>query len=564
MNAKIHALNSTLACAMGLGLLASCTDPFHTAIPAQTGGAAGGPSAGNGGSGGGGTAGVGGGNQTTGGNGGGNADARPAADATPRRGRVDASPTVLAERRCTPLPEPMDEVLGLDCPLTGIAETMPWFPVTPPLGDLSCFPQPHPADECPFYRPTVQQFMRATQPAADGSPLFVTWRTIETAFGAHRNDPMPAVPVIEGGITQAGGRRILIDRNGYPVYYGIHLNPTFVEFIKEFGLDEGVDAVKNADPNLEIPEGAITTKEAWQVVPPGTTPPANYITIAAKVPTFRLMTNGAVVDVVQDDTMLRDVNLQLVGMHVVHTLPGHPEMIWGTFQHQQPDGQLDIAPTTDNKNEPDISAVIVEPMGITYSLFPPMTPKMQASIGRETAAIAPMFNEAMQRFTPAQVTPVYRLYPASKSHTADEDEAIVKLNGNVAMAWTAYKTANPSPNDRRGNYRFIGATWQDVPQLSFALNVVLTNNEALGNIKTNGGDDPLSITGGEDRLSGVALESFTQGVGSFASCFTCHDTRSATKNGIPTAKDTAAPALMEAKKINVSHVFNEVVRLNLR
>jgi hypothetical protein len=366
--------------------------------------------------------------------------------------------------------------------------------------------------------------------------------------------------VIEDGITQAGGRRILIDVNGNPIYYGIHLNPIMVDFIKEFGLDQGVDAVKAADPQLEIPEGAVTTKEAWMVVT-AATPPGNYITTAAKVPTFRIMMVNGVVDVVQDNTMMRDVTLQLIGIHVVHTLPGHPEMIWGTFQHQTPTGDLDIAPTTDGKNELDLTAIVETLPGVTYSLFPPNTPKAMANTGRPTNML--MFNEAMQTFTPAQATPVYRLYPASKSHTPDEDEAITKLNTNVRDAFAAFQTATPSPLDRRGNYRFIGATWQDVPQLSFATNVKLVNDETIPGIQLNGGDDPLSITGGEDRLSGVGLESFTQGVNSFPSCFKCHDTRSASKAGVPSAEDTN-PALMEAKKINVSHVFNEVVRLNLK
>jgi hypothetical protein len=340
-------------------------------------------------------------------------------------------------RRCTPLPD-LEE---LDCPLGGPADLAAWFPVTPGLGKDSCFPQPHPADECPFYRPTVQQYMIATQPdAVTGKPFFLTWNTIDNTFGAHRNDPTPDPPVIEAGITQAGGRRILIDVNGNPIYYGIHLNKVMVDFIRANGLDVGADAVKAADPNLEIPEGAVTTKEAWMVVT-GATPPTNFITTRAKVPTFRLVRTAGVTDVVQDDTVLRDVTLQLIGIHIVHTLPGHPEMVWGTFQHQLSDGQLDIAPTTDNKNETDVTAAVVEPMGINYALFAARTPKAQANTGRPTDTLMAMFNEATQTFTGSS-TPVYRLYPASKSHTSDEDEAITKLNANVALAFAAAQTAN--------------------------------------------------------------------------------------------------------------------------
>jgi hypothetical protein len=584
MNDRPHLLPRTLAFALGLGLLASCADPFHTPIPPQAG-AGGAPSGGTGGSvtppsggsggsvtpppgGSGGSVtpppGGSGGSPPAGGSGGTppNPDAAappPPVDAAPAPPVKLDAPVLPATKRCVPLPDQEE----FDCPLMGAAQIRNWLPVTPPIGkDDLCFPQPHPADECPFYRPTFRQYMIATQPVdAAGKPAFLTWNTLENTFGAGRNTPTPAVPVLLGGITQAGGRRVLIDINGNPVYYGIHMNKVMVDFIKENRLDLGAEAVKNADPNLEIPEGAVTTKEAWMVVVGNQ--PNNFITTRARVPTFRVMRVGGSAEIIEDVNTLRDVNLQLIGIHIVHALPGHPEMVWGTFQHKVlATGEFDIAPTTDNKNENDATAAVVEVPGVNYVLFPRGTAKNLANIGRATDQL--MFNEATQTFA-GQTTPVYRVYPASKSHTADEDEAITKLNLSVSTIFADAQRLGQLPaNDRRGHYRFVGATWHDVPALTFAINVPLVNDETLGDIKTFGSDDPLSFTAGEDRLSGMALESFTQGVGSFPSCFACHDTRSATSSGVPSEKDLANPPLMGPKKINVSHIFNEVVRLDLK
>jgi hypothetical protein len=350
--------------------------------------------------------------------------------------------------------------------------------------------------------------------------------------------------------------------NGNPIYYGIHMNKVMVDFIKEHGLDEGAEAVKNADPELELPEGVVTTKEAWMVVVGA--PPPNFIVVKAKVPTFKIMKVGNATEIIEDLSALRDVTLQLIGIHVVHTLPGHPEMVWGTFQHKiQATGQFDVAPTTDNKNELDPTARVLETPGVDYVLFPRGTGKAQANVGVPTDAL--MFNEATQKFMVTQATPVFRLYPASKSHTADEDEAITKLNNNLATVFAdAQRMGQMPPTDRRGNYRLVGATWHDVPAISFGVNQVMVNDESIPGIKMNGSDDPLSITAGEDRLSGVALESFTQSVNSFPGCFSCHDTRSSTKSGVPAAKDLTNPPLMGPKKINVSHIFAEVVRLDLK
>ncbi len=95
-----------------------------------------------------------------------------------------------------------------------------------------------------------------------------------------------------------------------------------------------------------------------------------------------------------------------------------------------------------------------------------------------------------------------------------------------------------------------------------APNKVLTNDETDPDIKINGSDSLHAILAGEDRLSSVAMESFTQPSDSFPNCFMCHDTRSTTARGVPSARDQAAPVLLQPKLMNVSHIFNEVVRLN--
>jgi len=78
----------------------------------------------------------------------------------------------------------------------------------------------------------------------------------------------------------------------------------------------------------------------------------------------------------------------------------------------------------------------------------------------------------------------------------------------------------------------------------------------------NGSDSAFSITGGEDRLSSTAMESFTQPSASFPNCFSCHDTQATSDNGTPQVR-SQLPVLMKPGKINVSHIFNEVVRLKI-
>jgi hypothetical protein len=172
----------------------------------------------------------------------------------------------------------------------------------------------------------------------------------------------------------------------------------------------------------------------------------------------------------------------------------------------------------------------------------------------------PVFNEATQTFDPSQQSSIYRLFPASKSNVTNIDDDIAAITDNMIAL---FKTLKLPTADKRPNYYLVGAIWQDRPDKSFKLNNLLVNDPNDPDIKLNGGDSDKSITGGEDSLSSTAMESFTQGANSFPNCFSCHDTRTATATGVPAARDTTAAVTLQPKMINVSHVFNEVVREGL-
>jgi len=181
-------------------------------------------------------------------------------------------------------------------------------------------------------------------------------------------------------------------------------------------------------------------------------------------------------------------------------------------------------------------------------------------------------DEATQTF-PGQQTSIYRMFPASKSHSIDPDAAISSLNYNVGQLFSS-KQGVLNRNDKRGNYRQVGAVWMDKPEY-FSLNTPLLNDDssplisqggdatrraaALADLAENGGDSDYSLLAGEDRLSSTAMESFTQGPGSFPNCFACHNTQAVTARGIPVAKDGVSPVLLEPKRINVSHIFSQFV-----
>ena len=113
-------------------------------------------------------------------------------------------------------------------------------------------PLPHPASECPFYRGGWQNFLVATQPDGSGAPAFLSYPTIDTVFTP--KTPRPANRSFLGLVKQAGGRQILIDQNNNTLYYGIHVNQAYADFIHANGLDTAdALAAYPSDPREEEP-----------------------------------------------------------------------------------------------------------------------------------------------------------------------------------------------------------------------------------------------------------------------------------------------------------------------
>jgi hypothetical protein len=296
------------------------------------------------------------------------------------------------------------------------------------------------------------------------------------------------------------------------------------------------------------------------------------------VPTLSQGANGVITE---DKDNPREIRAALLALHVVYTLPGHPEFIWGSFEHSiaspdisAADGKRDVAPTFFGRNpsnaDPDNLQVTDVVARVDSKLYRAGTPVNRANQAISEADLR--LDAATQSF-PGQQTSIYRMFPASKSHSVDPDAALSSLNFNVGKLFES-KTTSLSRVDKRRFYRQIGSIWMDKPDY-FALNSPLANDlssplvarggdralqkEAQDDLAINGGDSDFSILAGEDRLSSTAMESYTQAPTSFPNCFSCHNTQAVTARGIPANRDTESPVLLQAKRINVSHVFSQFV-----
>ncbi|HEY2900407.1 MAG TPA: hypothetical protein VGL59_07525 [Polyangia bacterium] len=454
------------------------------------------------------------------------------------------------------------------------AASSEWLPNTPPVSLYK--PVAHPATECPFYRGGWQNFLLATQPDAQGRPALQAYATVDDLFTSatpHAQRDTVARAWL-GDIKQAGGRQILIDGNGHSIYYGIHVNQGFADFINANNL-KTADQVKNANPNLFFPAGVVEFKSAWQEVPDGDPSLDNYISTKAWVPHLRAE-NGRIIE---DKNAPRLVTVRLLALHVVFTLPGHPEFIWSTFEHSAgtpdltaADGQRDVAPVhpgdanpslTDPNNQNDATVISMS----DHILYQAGVTAQAGNQPIAEATLAAGFNEATQTF--GARTSIYRMFPGSKSNTTHPDDAITSLNFNVETLFAQAQAAGRLPaNDKRGHYRLVGAVWMDKPayfghdspiqnDLSSPFVASVGQAKFEKDIRDNGSDSAYSILAGEDRLSSTAMESFTQAPDAFPNCFGCHNTQAITAKGVSVDRDSQGTVLIPPKLLNVSHVLSQ-------
>jgi hypothetical protein len=463
-----------------------------------------------------------------------------------------------------------------------------WLPMTPAVPMFE--PLPHPTTECPFYRGGWQNFLLAMQPDAAGNPAILSWPTIDTTFTSRFKHP--ATRSYLGDIKQAGRREILIDQNGNSLYYGIHVNQAFEQFIADNDLktSDKLQAYPSTKKYLFFPSGVAEFKSAWQIVEGDAATiaaqTAGYISMVTTVPT---LSQNATKEIVEDRDTPRTVTVRLLAIHVVFTLPGHPEFIWASFEHSlgapdsaASDGKRDVAPTFDGANpdpmDPTNALVAGAASDHDFLLYKGGTPVVQSNVAKSETELN--LDTTSQKFlvpgtTTPQSTSIYRMFPASKSNTIIPDEAITSLNNNVEHLF-AMKASALDPKDKRGNYRLVGAQWLDKPDFfteNFAIQNDLTNPYAqpvgqgvgvgeqafVAAITADGTDSPYSILGGEDRMSSTAMESFTQSVGSFENCFRCHDTHAITANGVPLNANQDGIKLIDPGLLNVSHVISQFI-----
>jgi len=396
-----------------------------------------------------------------------------------------------------------------------------WFPKTPqPMNFVA-------NTDCEFQQWSWQEFLWLTQ-FTDQSPTVRNFETLASPSDLFVASPQPypgrvgqsirmaprflkPQPETMTATAQAGTADVLVDQNGNLVYYTAMVNEMYYNFITSHHLNLMPNVVR-ADPNLNFPThgvGALELKASWRIVSKGgktyINNPQDFITIPAKIEDWEF---DSVKKVWVDNKRLIDATMAMVGMHVVGTVPNHPEFIWATFEHI--DNAPTCAATTGNKVGKTNPAT-----GNPWSFYP----------GDLDCGSGVPCNQGTTITKDKDIkTSVCLLVPEGGGTPASQ-KIVQSINASVL--------ANLTPHDVRRNYYLGGSVWTTNGTIPPPL------------APSNSGGTMQTVITGSTSVENTTMETFNQLEGN--NCFGCHNLTN--------------PPLPGSKNIYVSHLLQFAVPL---
>lgn len=359
---------------------------------------------------------------------------------------------------------------------------------------------------CSFHQFAWRTFIWLTEKTADGDIRFDTLYADNAIFP----DSAPGNHIL-GGITQAGSNGILVDQGGRAVYTTTMINDIYRDFVLQNKLYTK-QGMQNADPTLNFPDGAMSLKAAWKILPANNDVSGMFTTTAPVQMLSVVDGNVAIADGAQQ----KNLTVALVGFHIAVYVKNHPEAIWATFE------QKNNAPGFADQQSPN------EPVSADNFTF-----YHGGTLAKDCNANNSGMNAILQLDAKSQtmqnVTQACLQFPLGTSDStpqaAANRAAITDLNNSVHRLM---------PGDSIWkNYNEIGAVW-------------FSKANALTPDWNPNTDESLLI--GSTRLSNSTIETFTQNARGQNECFGCHNTMALTS----VAQDSN---ILPGKNVNTSHVL---------
>jgi hypothetical protein len=322
-----------------------------------------------------------------------------------------------------------------------------------------------------------------------------------------------------------------------------------------------VSSISQYFNNKNFPDAkaaAVEVKLSW-VAASSIPNKSQYITMQASVPVYQA--NSGNTQWTQTG-QTKNVELALVGIHVVGSVQGHPEMLWATFEHfgNTPNAAYQYlaspAPgtiTTVNQNTAGTWLFAANNAGSPFNC---MNQKAESQSGSSTGNVNIVLNTPSTPCTaPTQISAsntirwkvfgaAYNQPPNSVDSTPVSNSSIISVNNATQIpAATSGRGQNAAGQDIRDNYFMLGSTWTvggKAPTSSYGMQPSPTPSPTPNEVGTS-------------VLANTTMETFVQGNSNSVgkpnqnglNCFDCHN------NNMP---PSYAPPNQLAT-VPISHIF---------
>ena len=337
-----------------------------------------------------------------------------------------------------------------------------------------------------FQEISWQYFLWLTEEVTVNSEKMLRFESMYSDEAINIKDPKDpkGFEHILGGIQQAGSNSVLVDENLRAVYTTMMIDSIYRNFVVDNELNIP-EKLRDFPATTDFPNGSMSMKAAWKIVPKGQKPPKGAYTRTSKLYTVvEIDGNLSTSDNYKDASKRKTIEetVALVGFHIAVVVNGHPEFIWATFEHN--DNTINY--NTINQ-KPTPSYTFFNSSGFNVS-----------NLG--ALSVDPKTQKITQAYVENATTQVLRVHQYGGGNTQNQDN-IASLNQTVHESLDATSMWQ--------NYHEVGAVWFNqanalIPDWS------LTSND--------------TIQTGSLTLSNSVIETFTQDDFSQNSCFSCHNT----------------------------------------
>lgn len=394
---------------------------------------------------------------------------------------------------------------------------------------------PH-QNNCDFYKWSERMFLWMTSPEGTNDVVFESaeFYTVSPKSDGQR-DLIPNKPgqMLRAMANVEKTRRIdveenqatddvLMDANGNLIYYISMVNDVYAEFLnavnqKKMSGDKfpttraEKDSIFNfAKQNgivLKNPDAlAIEIKTSW-VDATSLSNVKEFVTVEAIIPTYKKNNENTKWTVNGE----KKVTLALVGMHIVGSANGHPELIWATFEHKRntPNASYQYV------NKDDITETVEADKGKNWLFNSDI--KDSANVSHMTFVGETITATKGHTISPSNTLRTKPWGSASDVAPNAEDLTPAASNSEI-IAINNSVISKLKGSDVRKNYVFIGATWT-------------ANGAGPNGYSYNRKIDSLKVAGvaiGTSQLANSTMETYMQNGEKYdvhGSCFYCHSNK---------------------------------------